>query len=59
MKAFGFGGFGGAEGWSRADVVRPRGGMSGGKGGKKGGKNVVPVVKCGREGGVLEAGGKK
>ena len=59
VKAFGFGRFGGAEGWSRTDVVRPRGGVGGGRGREKGGKNVVPVVKCGREGGVLKAGGKK
>ena len=31
-KAFGFGRFGGAEGWSTNDVVRPRGGVSGGRG---------------------------
>ena len=58
-KAFGFGRFGGAGGWSRTDVVRPRGSVSGGRGREKSGKNVVAVLKCGREGGVLKAGGKK
>ena len=58
-KAFGFGRFGRTGGWNSNDIVIPMGSVSGGRGREKGGKNVVAVVKCGREGGVLKAGGKK
>ena len=42
------------------DIGIKMGSVSGGRGRwEKGGKNVVAVVKCGRKGGVLKAGGKE
>ena len=62
LDALRFGGFGGAEGckggaenWRSTDVMCTGVGVGERGGGKKSGEDVVPVVECGRERGILEA----